>query len=74
MAFSLELPKKEEIKKIVEEQTSLDQETALMISDASKEKGDEILNADLDKFEDRRDLTKAIEEFGTDVILSLIHI
>ena len=68
MAFSLELPKKEEIKKIVEEQTSLDQETALMISDASKEKGDEILNADLDKFEDRRDLTKAIEEFGTDVI------
>ena len=39
-----------------------------MISDVSREKGNEILHADLDNFEERRDLTKAIEEFGTDVI------
>ena len=68
MAFSLELPKKEEIKKVVEEQTGLDKETTQMISDVSREKGNEILHADLDNFEERRDLTKAIEEFGTDVI------
>lgn len=68
MAFSLELPKKEEIKKVVEEQTGLDKETTQMISDVSREKGDEILHADLDNFEERGDLTKAIEEFGTDVI------
>lgn len=68
MAFSLELPKKEEIKKLVEEQTSLDSETTLMISDVSKEKGDEILNTDIDSFEDRRELVKAIEEFGADVV------
>mgnify|MGYP001036199181 FL=1 len=68
MAFSLELPKKEEIKKVVEEQTGLDKETTQMISDVSREKGNEILHADLDNFEERGDLTKAIEEFGTDVI------
>lgn len=39
-----------------------------MISDASKEKGDEILRTDIDNFKDRQELTKAIEEFGTDII------
>lgn len=68
MAFTLELPQKEEIKKVVEEQTAVDSATSLMISDASKEKGDEILRTDIDNFQDRKELTKAIEEFGTDVI------
>lgn len=68
MAFTLELPKKEEIKKAVEAETAVDRETSLMISDASKEKGDEILNADIDSFQDRKELTKAIEEFGADVV------
>ncbi len=68
MAFTLELPKKEEIKKVVEAETAVDRETSLLISDASKEKGDEILNADIDSFQDRKELTKAIEEFGADVV------
>ena len=68
MAFTLELPKKEEVKKAVEAETAVDRETSLMISDASKEKGDEILNADIDSFQDRKELTKAIEEFGADVV------
>lgn len=68
MAFTLELPKKEEIKKAVEAETAVDRETSLMISDASKEKGGEILNADIDSFQDRKELTKAIEEFGADVV------
>ncbi len=68
MAFTLELPKKEEIKKAVEAETAVDRETSLMISDASKEKGDEILNTDIDNFHDRKELTKAIEEFGSDVV------
>ena len=46
----------------------MDRETSLMISDASKEKGDEILNTDIDNFHDRKELTKAIEEFGSDVV------
>lgn len=68
MAFTLELPAKEEIKKAVEAETAVDTPTSLMISDASKEKGDEILRTDIDNFKDRQELTKAIEEFGTDII------
>lgn len=68
MAFTLDIPKKEEIKKAVEQETKVDSETSLVISDASKEKGDEILRADMDNFEDRKELTKAIEEFGADVV------
>lgn len=68
MAFTLDLPKKEEIKKAVEEETGVDRETTLMISDASKEKGNEILDTDIDNFQDRKELTRAIEEFGTDVV------
>ncbi len=68
MAFTLELPAKEEIKKAVEAETAVDTATSLMISDASKEKGDEILRTDIDNFKDRQELTKAIEEFGTDII------
>ena len=68
MAFTLDIPQKEEIKKVVEEQVSLDTETTLMISDASKEKGQEILKADYTDFAERKELTKAIEEFGTDVV------
>ena len=45
MAFTLDIPKKEEIKKVVEEETRVDTETSLMISDASKQKGDEILRS-----------------------------
>ena len=41
-----------------------------MISDASKQKGDEILLTNIDNFEDRKELTKAIEEFGADVVFS----
>ena len=51
MAFTLELPRKEEIKKAVEAETAVDRETSLMISDASKEKGDEILNTDIDNLD-----------------------
>ncbi|MCI8726204.1 MAG: toxic anion resistance protein [Hungatella sp.] len=68
MAFTLDIPKKEEIKKVVEEQTMVDEETSLVISDASKQKGDEILRTDIDNFQDRKELTKAIEEFGADVV------
>ena len=68
MAFTLELPQKEEIKKMVEEETAVDTSTTLMISDASKQKGEEILNTDIDNFHDRQELTKAIQEFGNDVL------
>lgn len=68
MAFTLDIPQKEEIKKVVEAETAVDRETSLMISDASRKKGNEILNTDIDCFEDRKELTRAIEMFGADVV------
>ena len=68
MAFHLDIPKKEEIQKIVEEETSLDQETQLVISDVSRQKGDEIIHANINDFTKRKELTTAIEEFGTDLV------
>ncbi len=68
MAFTLDIPQKDEIKKLVEEETALDTSTTLTISDASKQKGTEILQADIGDLESRRELTKAIEEFGADVV------
>lgn len=68
MAFHLDIPKKEEIQKIVEEETSLDQETQLVISDVSRQKGDEIIHANINDFSKRKELTTAIEEFGTDLV------
>ena len=58
MAFTLELPAKEEIKKAVEAETAVDTATSLMISDASKEKGDEILRTDIDNFKEDRKSTR----------------
>lgn len=68
MAFHLDIPKKEQIQKIVEEETSLDQETQLVISDVSRQKGDEIIHANINDFSKRKELTTAIEEFGTDLV------
>ena len=68
MAFTLDIPQKEEIKKLVEEETALEPATTLMISDVSKQKGAEIVQADIEDLESRRELTKAIEEFGADVV------
>ena len=58
----------DEIKKLVEEETALEPATTLMISYVSKQKGAEIVQADIEDLESRRELTKAIEEFGADVV------
>ncbi|MDO4621779.1 MAG: toxic anion resistance protein [Eubacteriales bacterium] len=68
MAFSLDLPSKEEIKQAVEAETAVEPEVKLIISDTSAVKGSEIVNADLTNFEEVKSFTSAIEEFGTDVV------
>lgn len=68
MAFTLDIPKKEEIRQIVEQETAVDKETEVIISDASKEKAEQIMGADIDNFSERKEITKAIEEFGADII------
>ncbi len=68
MAFTLDLPEKEEIEKIVEDEMKLDPQEIEGISEESKEKGNEILALDLDSAEGRSDLRSAIEAFGSDVV------
>ena len=68
MGFSLDIPTKEDVKKAVEIETSVDKETSAVISDASKQKADAIMNLDLDDFADRKEITSAIETFGTDIM------
>ena len=68
--FNLNIPSKEELKKTVEESLIMDNERETMISDISKQKAEEILNADTYNLDDRQALSKAIETFGQDVIVS----
>ena len=68
--FNLIIPSKEELKKTVEESLIMDNERETMISDISKQKAEEILNADTYNLDDRQALSKAIETFGQDVIVS----
>ncbi|MBQ8934053.1 MAG: toxic anion resistance protein [Lachnospiraceae bacterium] len=68
MAFTLDIPEKEEIKKLVEEELTLAPEEIEGISEESKEKGNEILAVDLDSSEGRIEIRNAIEEFGSDVV------
>ena len=68
MAFTLDIPEKEEIEKIVEEEMKLMPEEVSGISEESKEKGNEILALDMDSAEGRADIRNAIESFGSDVV------
>ena len=68
MAFTLDIPEKEEIEKIVEEEMKLTPEEVSGISEESKEKGNEILALDMDSAEGRADIRNAIESFGSDVV------
>ena len=68
MAFTLDLPDKEEIKEVVEAEVAVAPEVAVAISDASKEKGDAIIGANLDDLEEKLGISQAIETFGQDII------
>ncbi len=68
MAFTLDIPEKEEIEKIVEEEMKLTPEEVSGISEESMAKGSEILTLDMDSPENRADIRNAIETFGSDVV------
>ena len=68
MAFDLELPDEEQVKKQVEEKLAVSAERAKTVDDAAREKVAEIMGTDLSVFEDRKNITAAFEEFGADVM------
>ena len=66
--FSLDLPKVEDIKENLERELKLSDEREIMISDAAREKADQILQVDAYDFSNRQQLIKAIESFGLDLM------
>lgn len=66
--FSLDLPKVEDIKENLEKELKLSEEREIVISDAAREKADQILQVDAYDFSNRQQLIKAIETFGLDLM------
>jgi len=66
--FTLDLPKAEEIKKEVEQQIAPPPEVKEEIQTSVKQKGDQIMDVDLDSFTERKEFVQAIESFGADTI------
>ena len=62
MAFDLAIPDPEETKEAVEEELAVPEAHAEAIDGVANERGEQIMNVDLDSIADRRDILKAIEE------------
>ena len=68
MAFTLDIPDKEEVKKLLEEEMQFEPMEVEGVSESSVEKGNEILALDMTSAEGLMDIRKAMEAFGTDVV------
>ena len=68
MAFSLDLPVKEEIKEEVIESTRPPKEEIVAIHGMVEEQAQEILGVDLDSFVARKEITDVIDSFGNDLM------
>lgn len=64
MGFTLELPTEEEVKQEVEETIKPTEKEEVVIVDAAKEKADQIMSVDIESFENRKEFTDVIEQFG----------
>ena len=68
MAFNLEIPEVEEVKEKVEQELAVPAEREATVDEAAKQKVEEIMGTDITVFEDRKNITAAFQEFGSDVI------
>ena len=68
MAFNLEIPDVEEVKEKVEQELAVPAEREATVDEAAKQKVEEIMGTDITVFEDRKNITAAFQEFGSDVI------
>lgn len=68
MGFSLDMPDEVAIKEQVKEELTTLPEKKQEIAEVAGKKADAFLTVDLNNFEDRKELTTAIETFGADVI------
>ncbi|MDO4399451.1 MAG: toxic anion resistance protein [Coriobacteriia bacterium] len=68
MAFDLSIPDPEETKAQVEQELAVTEAHAEAIDGVANERGDQIMNVDLDSIADRRDILSAVETLGSDVM------
>ena len=68
MAFSLELPKEEEVRAIVQAETATTEKEKSQITTLVAENTNTILSVNLDDMESRRECVSAIESFGLDAL------
>ena len=67
MAFDLEIPEPEEVKEKVEQELAVPEERVEVIDSAAQKKGQEIMQVNLDSVDDRREISRAVEELGSDL-------
>ena len=65
---ALKVPDVEETKALVEQQLSVSNSYAAQIDSAAAESGAQIMKVDLDSIEDRRAITRAVEDLGSDLV------
>ncbi|MBP3892625.1 MAG: toxic anion resistance protein [Atopobiaceae bacterium] len=68
MSFDLEIPDPEEVKEIVKKETAVTPAYAEAVDSAANEKGDHIINVNLDSVASRREITSAVNDLGTDIM------
>ena len=68
MGFDLEIPDPEEVKDLVKQQTAITPAYAEAVDSAANEKGDRIINVNLDSVASRREITSAVNELGSDIM------
>ncbi len=68
MGFDLEIPDPDEVKDIVKQETAVTPAYAKAVDSAASEKGEHIINVDLDSVQSRREITSAVNELGSDIM------
>ena len=68
MSFDLSIPDPEETKAQVEQELAVTEAHAEAIDGVANERGEQIMNVDLDSIADRRDILQAVETLGSDIM------
>lgn len=68
MGFDLEIPDPEEVKDLVKQQTAVTPAYASAVDSAANEKGEQIVNVNLDSVANRREITSAVNDLGSDIV------
>ena len=68
MAFDLAIPDPEEAKEEVEKEVAVPEKHAEAIDNAAAERGAQIMAVDMDSLVERREITQAIDQMGSDIV------